>query len=60
MEEALNMQPTAGPLKKDLFAVTAWNDDKHSFDGAIRHLADCCNCSLEEAANLAHNIDEQA
>ena len=26
-EEALNMQPTSFPLKKDLFAVTACNDD---------------------------------
>lgn len=58
-EEALNMQPTADPLKKDLFAVMVWNDDKHSFDEVIRHLADCCSCSLEEATNLAHNIDEQ-
>ena len=58
-EEALNSQPTADPLKKDLFAVMVWNDDKHSFEEVIRHLCDCCNCSPEEAANLVNNIDEQ-
>lgn len=58
-EEALNNQPTADPLKKDLWAVMVWNDDKHSFDEVIRHLSDCCGCSMDEATNMTHNIDEQ-
>ncbi|KAI5118525.1 hypothetical protein M0805_007693 [Coniferiporia weirii] len=58
-EEALTSQPTADPLRKDLYAVVVWNDDKHSFDEVIRHLSDTCGCSVEEAANHTRKIDEQ-
>ncbi|KAL5535029.1 UBR1 [Sanghuangporus sanghuang] len=58
-EQALTDQPSADPLKKDLYAIVVWNDDKHSFDEVIRHLADTCGCSVEEASNHASKIDEQ-
>lgn len=58
-EEALTEQATADPLKKDLYAIVVWNDDKHSFDEVIRHLSDTCGCSAEEAANHAQKIDDQ-
>ncbi|THH04445.1 hypothetical protein EW145_g5517 [Phellinidium pouzarii] len=57
-EEMLSNQPTADPLRKDLYAVVVWNDDKHSFDEVIRHLSDTCGCSVEEAANHTRKIDE--
>lgn len=57
-EEALIAQPTADPLKKDLYAVIVWNDDKHSFDEVIRHLADNCGCTPEEAMIHTTKIDE--
>ena len=58
-EDALANQGTADPLRKDLYAVVVWNDDKHSFDEVIRYLSDTCQCSMEEASNHAYNIDEQ-
>lgn len=57
-EEALVEQVTADPLRKDLYTVVVWNDDKHSFDEVIRHLADTCGCSYEEAARMTSKIDE--
>ena len=34
-EETLTNQLTADPLKRDLYSVIVWNDDKHSFDEVI-------------------------
>lgn len=57
-EEILVSQPSADPLRKDLYAVIVWNDEKHSFDEVIRHVSDTCDCTVEEAANHASKIDE--
>ncbi|EJD04513.1 uncharacterized protein FOMMEDRAFT_107268 [Fomitiporia mediterranea MF3/22] len=57
-EATLTEQVTADPLKKDLYAIIVWNDDKHSFDEVTRHLTDTCGCSTEEAANHTAKIDD--
>jgi E3 ubiquitin-protein ligase UBR1 len=57
-EADLRIQPSADPMSKDQYCVILWNDDKHSFDEVIKLLCDMTNRSREEAAALAHRIDQ--
>jgi E3 ubiquitin-protein ligase UBR1 len=58
-EADLRLQPSADPMMKDQFCVVLWNDEKHSFDDAIKLLMDTTNRTREEANDTAVRIDEQ-
>jgi E3 ubiquitin-protein ligase UBR1 len=58
-EANLRLLPSADPLMKDRFSVALWNDEKHSFDDAIKLLVDTTNRTREEANHTAVMVDER-
>ncbi len=58
-EDQLRRQASADPSNVDIFAVTVWNDEKHSFEDVAQIISDTVGIPIEHSIRIAESIDDQ-